>query len=986
MANREAPGWNNLVNLSINGGRTNTINLTYDGVTNLDTGSNLGPFIAPALDSIAEIKVLTSNYQAEYGRSSGGTINVVTKSGTRDFRGGAFYALRDDSLNANEWQNNRIGRPRPPYDFDYFGYHLGGPVVLPNFNRNRDKLFFFWSQEFLPRTNPGSLHRRTMPTALERRGDFSQSFDTNGRLILISDPRTGQPFPGNVIPADRIDANGQALLNLFPLPNATDPLRQYNYTFQSSFDQPRNDQVARLDWNVAPGTLFYSRLNFGYEAYKGGWGFVLNNANWPQLPIAYEIHSRGLVNTLVHTFSPTLVAEVTVGLNHAEQTVEALTPQDLARNDRTQAGLSGLPQFFPEANPLRVVPNASFGAAGLALANLPELGVEGRFPFFGRNDIWNASVNLTKVAGAHNFKAGIYYEYTTRPAARSSTFNGSFNFGRDTNNPFDADHPFANALLGSVQSYSESTSHPDAEGRFTNLEWFLQDNWRVSRRLSVDAGIRFYSVGSTRTPGDRLAVFRPDRYNPANAPVLITPVSTPDGRRGINPLTGEVLPAVKIGTFAPGSGDPYNGMQVFEEEVLGASAIQAAPRVGFSWDPTGDGKTALRAGFGLFYDRYPDDIILQHVELPPLVNTYSAIYTTIRDLLSTPLSQGPARARALGDTYEPQRVYNWSVGLQRDLGWSLVADVAYVGSQGRKLLQYRNLNAVPYGTRFLPSSIDPTTGGALPDVFLRPYRGYTDILTTEFAGFSDYHALQAQVNRPYQRGLQFGVAYTWAKTKNVGRSVPPANIPLVHPFLDVRERNYGGAGREHTLVVNYSYDLPSLSRLWNNGFIRALFDGWQWSGVTSAQSGPVIDVVRYGIQGVSDLTGGSGDGLDTRVDFICDPNLPRGERSPTRAFRTECVRPPSRETNRVGTAKGDELFGPGYLNWDISLMKSVSLGGRRQLQFRGELYNAFNSVQFSAVNRDALFDQAGNQVNNEFGQYTAARDARRVQLMVRMRF
>lgn len=275
-AAREAPGWNNLVGLSINGGRTGTINLTYDGVTNLDTGSNIGPFIAPGLDSIAEIKVLTSNYQAEYGRSSGGTINVVTKSGGRDFRGGAFYALRDQSLNANEWQNNRVNLPRPPYHYDNVGYHVGGPVVLPGFNVNRDKLFFFWSQEFLPRTNPGSLQERTFPTALERRGDFSQSFDTTGRLITIRDPLTGQPFPGNIIPASRIDANGQALLNLFPLPNATDPNRQYNYTFQSSFDQPRNDQVGRIDWNVAPGTTFYSRVNFGYEAYKGGWGFVLN--------------------------------------------------------------------------------------------------------------------------------------------------------------------------------------------------------------------------------------------------------------------------------------------------------------------------------------------------------------------------------------------------------------------------------------------------------------------------------------------------------------------------------------------------------------------------------------------------------------------------------------------------------------------------------------------------------------------------------------
>ena len=170
-------------------------------------------------------------------------------------------------------------------------------------------------------------------------------------------------------------------------------------------------------------------MNFGYEAYKGGWGFVLNNANWPQLPIAYEIHSYGIVNTLLHTFSPTLVAELTVGLNHGKQTVEPLTQADLERNDRTQVGLPSLPQFFPAANPARILPERELRRAGLALgssiAHFASLGVEGRYPFFGQNDIWNTSANLTKVMGAHNMKVGLFYEHTTRPAARSSTFNGS---------------------------------------------------------------------------------------------------------------------------------------------------------------------------------------------------------------------------------------------------------------------------------------------------------------------------------------------------------------------------------------------------------------------------------------------------------------------------------------------------------------------------------------------------------------------------------
>jgi hypothetical protein len=311
-----------------------------------------------------------------------------------------------------------------------------------------------------------------------------------------------------VIPTSRIDPNGQALLNLFPLPNATDPQRQYNYTFQSSYEHPRNDQVLRVDWNVAPTTQFYSRLNFGYEAYKGGWGFVLNNANWPQLPIAYEIHSYGIVNTLLHTFTPTLVAEVTVGLNHGKQTVAPLTSADLDRNDRNNVGLAGLPSFFPDANPSRIVPNVSFNTSGLALpasgtsntaSQIGQLGVEGRYPFFGQNDIWNTSVNMTKVAGVHTMKAGLFFEHTTRPAARSSTFNGSFNFDRNTANPLDTNDPFSNALIGSVNSYSESTSHPDAHSRFTNIEWFVQDNWRVKRNVTIDAGVRFYRIGPTQS-------------------------------------------------------------------------------------------------------------------------------------------------------------------------------------------------------------------------------------------------------------------------------------------------------------------------------------------------------------------------------------------------------------------------------------------------------------------------------------------------------
>lgn len=1003
--NREAPGWENMNNLSING-RT-SFNFSYDGVTNKDTGQNGANYAAPGLDSIAEIKVQTSNFQAEYGRSSGATITVITRSGSKDFRGSAAYYKRDDALNGNEFlrrQQCRGGQTAqcdPPfYRFDNGAWTLGGPVLLPatSFNRGRNKLFFFFSQDVLARTDPGGLNQRRVPTALERQGDFSQTFDNQNRLVNIRDPRlagncsaiTGGPacFPGNVIPADRINPVGQALLKLLPPPNATDPTgrNQYNYVFQTVQDWPRNDQVLRVDWNAATNTTVYGRLQWGYEKRSGGVSLLGSTGGWPQMATKYEIDTISYVNTLLHTFNPTTFAEATVGVNWAHQYTSPFDKAALDANDR-RVVLPGLPQFFPQANPMSLLPQASFN--GGPPGTIASFGVEQRFPFFGYNTIFIISGNVTKLKGAHSLKAGIFTERTTRPAARSSSFNGNVSFNSDGANPLNTNAGFANALLGVVQQYTESDGHPSAHGKFSITEWYAQDTWRMKRNFSLDAGVRFYYMTPTESHGDRVAQFEPTLFDAGRAPVLYRPISTPQGRRAVDPRTGAIVPLVYLGRLVPGSGNFDNGMQVYDGTPQQRSPFKVAPRVSFAWDVTGDGRTAVRGGAGVFYDRYSDDIILDLIELRPLLNTYVTNYTTLPELLGAPLTATPSGVRRVNE-FTPPVVYNWSLGVQRDIGLNIVGDAAYVGNAGRNQLLNRQINGRPYGYAYLPSSLDPTnvSGGQaqpLPDDLLRPYQGYGGITQREFTGYSDYHSLQFSATRRKGReGLSFGAAYTY--------QISNKSLGAIDPFVDDnRARNYTSGGRRpHVLVLNFAYDVPHLSRVWDNVVTKAIFDNWEVSGVGTISSGTYgglgysfSNVLTGALSGTGAINGGG-----SRARITCDPNLPRGERTFERQFRTECVAP-ANDANRLGTALNDEYLSPGFMNWDLSIFKNVPLGNSRRLQFRVELYNAFNTDQWTGVNTNANFDYVTGVLTNStvFGSLTGATlSARRIQLGARLVF
>jgi hypothetical protein len=957
---------------SANGVRNQATTISIDGLQGQDLGTTSSFTLSVSPDAVQEIQVLSNNYQAEYGRNGGASVNVITRSGGREFHGTAYWYKRHEMFNANNFFNNRQSKPKGRYRYTTLGASIGGPIFIPNkFNQAKDKLFFFYNFETNPSTST-TVSNSTLPTDLERKGDFSQSLAPNGSLIVLRDPLTGNPFPSNKIPTAQLNTYGQQLMKIFPMPNVFDravTLGTYNFTNQYAVPNERINHLFRIDIRpTSKDTIFFRGGTSRFEQMDNllsGWGWGLH-----QFGVLNKNASLGYTRII----SPTIVNEFTAGVRRPQER----TIIEDAGTKRTTYGIT-LGQFHPEQNWDNLVPQMNFSGAGLQ--NLPSLTDYqwGRFPQQETDILYYFANNLTVTKGKHILKFGFYWERDrmTTGSGAGTIPSGRFAFNVDTNNPGDARHPFANLVLGNFQSYSENSVRTRPAGVANSVDWFVQDSWKVSRRLTLDLGLRtvhsqpWYGWHGTAT------AWAIERFDPKKAPVLFRPVMVNGQRMAQNPLTGAVTYPALIGAFVPGTGDPGNGTLTSKDTSYPRGFQEYAaqlfePRFGFAWDVFGNSKTAVRGGFSYQHQqwRYEPRGAMAPINFIPTV--YNGNLDT---LLNSAGYLAPSSVNALDKQWTTPGVYNISLGVQQDVGFGTVMDVKYVSTLGRHLQMQRAINTYNYGTRFLPQNQDPTTNKPLADAFLTPFQGWAGINYYEGSGSSNYHALQASANRRYARNLQYGVAYTYSKTMDYG-----ATLPIYRP---ARVWNYALASfdQTHMFTVNYTYTVPKLSQHWQNPVVAVVFDHWELSGVTSFASGTPSGI-GLSLSDGADLTGG-GDGQ--RPNVIADPRISHGERGFLKMFNTAAFARPG--MNDPGNAPLAFVRNPGINNWDLTVFKNFPLKSeKRSLQFRWEFYNFFNHTQFSTMNTTATFDALGRQVNTQFGQATAARTPRLMQVSLRLRF
>jgi hypothetical protein len=990
-------------NISFNGNRMQYNNWEIDGGNNTDEGS-AGTFNTyPNLDTIAEFRISTSNYGADMGKHAGASIELATKSGTKDFHGDAFEYIRNDVFDANDFFINRNSlnpaggnAPKTPLKWNDWGYTIGGPVYIPgHYNTDKSKTFFFWSEDWR-RYRQGQVIGAGVPSLLERTGDFSQC-DPKSSNYLKNTVGSGCKLPtlggvtyDNVQSMPGFDAqaftNGTDLINaLVPLPNSGPA----NWTTASSAPVNWRQEQIRVDQNISDKTqafFRYTQDTWNTVAVPALW----NWASYDTIKTPFSGPGESAVLHITHTFKPNLENEFVAAYTTDHIFLTNVAADSVAGSLNRPSSFQ-MAHIFPANNTNRLLPSLEL-CGGLSFCTNEDAG--GR-PWFNSNPIVTWKDNVAWVHGAHTTKMGVYLEnYRKNEQFGFNTQGALYNGG---GGPLTTTNAMADMFLGHIQQYQEGTQvisgtavggYPHGHWQMTDTEPYVQDDWKVTPHLTLNLGVRYYLYSRIHDVTNPTidSGFLPNLYNPANEAQL-------DSSGNYIAGTGATVNDYGNGLVQCGHNGIPNGCQ------LRNTGKNIGPRFGFAWDPFGKGTTSIRGGYGIYYESGNGNEAQTeggegNAPVAPSPSSYNVLgYGNILPPSNGLLVPGPSGFTAVPYSEHWPHVYQYSLSLEHQFAANNLVSLAYVGNMGRDLARQLNINEIPLdegtlsapalanamGTKSAGNGAPGDKGqplcdasgncnvqttliyGEHPGNFFVPYRGYSSINMKQNTAHSNYSSLQASLRHTFSHGLTLQAAYTWSHAlDNSSSTYSSGAANSVEDSALNRWYATSDFNRTHVLELNYIYAIPFFKNS-TNGFARQALGGWQISGIGSFFTGEPVNFT-CGVSGYS-----SGIGNAVVCDTVGKVAIQKGTYNdptygPTMSWwNPATIAQPqfsemyaNNEACMFGCMGRNVLTGPGRNNWDIALEKNFELpwfsGEHSTMQFRLESFNTFNHTQWQYVN------------------------------------
>jgi hypothetical protein len=927
-------------NQVVNGHRSNQNNMTVDGVGNLDGGSNGSLINNISPEAIGEVKIQTSNFSAEYGRSTGAAFNVVTKGGSNTYHGSLFEYFRNDALDARNFFSVNNTELR----YNDFGYFLGGPI-------KKDKLFFTVTEEWKRLVQQSAGVRESLPTTAELQGDFSALLNppAGTKAVTIYSPGTKTPLPGNILPASQITPDGRAIANVYqtvtPMAASfTNTPVANNAIFQLPNNLTYREDIGRLDYRINDRHTMFARWADDYNTVYLPFGPA--SATGSYLPITPENRDRpgkGVVLSETWVPSPNLINEAHIGASWNSQHYWNLGNTW----ERTTQGFA-FQRVFNDVGPY--------------VNGIPDINVQNFTKWEGpdhtlisptTNIELNDTVSIVK--GRHTIKTGVMIIRNRKDQNGRSAYDGNAVFNT-SGTPNTTNYSLSDALTGNFQSYTEAAYDPMGHYRYTEPAAFVDEAWKVSRNLSINLGLRWEYMMAMYSQVDNLSEFVPSLYNPAQA------VQVTANGNGLVPGIGNVYNGLvrvaggvnpSLAYLVPNANDPAV-LAVPDGAPRGMYPSRStwAPRVGFAY-ALGD-KTVIRGGFGIYYDRIQGNPTFYTLNNPPYVGSAQYQYANLSNITGGAAVSAPwGGINTIDPNLKVPYSQQFSFSIQRQLPLKLFADAAYVGMLGRHLLDEPDINQPSWATLSSPAVTSKT-----PENTIRPYVGYSTIQQFESRDTSNYNALQLQLSRR-AGNVMFTAAYTFSKVLGQASSDTTNYYDGPNPQLNYGPLNYDV---RHAFVGTVIFNLP---RLRNHAqWVRGPLGGWILSTVLHVQSGFYNTVT-----GSSPIIGGRA------ADYLGGPVLlpnpgPNGWYNKA-AFTAAPY-------YRWGTEGAGVAEGPGMQVYNFSLKKTFMIHERARFLFQTDFFNAFNCVNFNQPQADWS--------SADFGTVTAAYPPRQIQFGMRLMF